>query len=402
MSDNAVIIQDAHSQNVSSVSEKTRNVNISDLPTRNLGSTERYGIQTRDASQQELEIVLGLAKVKPNQTSWEKLPNSIHSSMEESKSSEQKVLVVRKVKHPMRQPRTHGFNCPPNPSQIFSWILAVAILVSFAVTVIDILMHKDISPGSRIGFILLSVLYALAYIGMVVMTVIVTASDPSDPVPSLERLLAKHLRLDDCNSSNLIVEHCQYFCNVCTSAVFQGSKHCSYCNRCTYGFDHHCRWVSNDIGTLNYASFIRMLIATISTLLLQLVLTITVLSHNFVPREDIPDTQLLLIINYVTLAVCIILLLPLLILFSFHAYLIKHQMSTLEFLKLQNKRKSSKTVTRIVVEEEIRSISAADSNLSMADIDQRTSWKQILLCCSSKEKQAVVINDMLRLAGRNI
>ena len=92
--------------------------------------------------------------------------------------------------------------------------------MSFAVTVIDILMHKDISPGSRIGFILLSVLYALAYIGMVVMTVIVTASDPSDPVPSLERLLAKHLRLDDCNSSNLIVEHCQYFCNVCTSAVF--------------------------------------------------------------------------------------------------------------------------------------------------------------------------------------
>ena len=152
---------------------------------------------------------------------------------------------------------------------------------------------------------------------MILTTAIVTASDPSDPVPNLERLLVKHSKLDDGSMTNLILENCQYFCNVCKTHVFEGSKHCSYCNRCTYGFDHHCRWVSNDIGTLNYASFIRMLIATIATLILQIIEIVAYLSSDRL-KQDSHVT-----LNYITISICILFLIPLSILFGFHTYLIK-------------------------------------------------------------------------------
>ena len=68
----------------------------------------------------------------------------------------------------------------------------------------------------------------------------------------------------------------EFFCEVCNTHVLRNSKHCARCNRCTYEFDHHCLWVSNDIGLSNYHGFIRMLIAVLFTVLLQM--SIVVLS----------------------------------------------------------------------------------------------------------------------------
>jgi len=45
------------------------------------------------------------------------------------------------------------------------------------------------------------------------------------------------------------------FCSICQVTVRLDSKHCWECNKCVANFDHHCPWLNNCIGALNYASF---------------------------------------------------------------------------------------------------------------------------------------------------
>jgi palmitoyltransferase len=42
---------------------------------------------------------------------------------------------------------------------------------------------------------------------------------------------------------------------VCDCYVNESAKHCGSCNRCTLDFDHHCNWLNNCVGALNYLDF---------------------------------------------------------------------------------------------------------------------------------------------------
>lgn len=52
------------------------------------------------------------------------------------------------------------------------------------------------------------------------------------------------------------------YCDICGSYVQVSSRHCRLCGRCSEGFDHHCIWINNCVGSRNYRHFFAMIIFT--------------------------------------------------------------------------------------------------------------------------------------------
>lgn len=116
---------------------------------------------------------------------------------------------------------------------------------------------------------LLIIAYTVSYLAMVILTVKVTGSDPSDPTIALHRL-AQLAEKNNMARLDFDPNDYDFQCQVCDSYILGNSKHCKHCNRCCYEFDHHCDWISNDIGLHNYIDFIRMLVSIVATNLLQI------------------------------------------------------------------------------------------------------------------------------------
>ncbi|KAJ1924344.1 hypothetical protein IWQ60_005257 [Tieghemiomyces parasiticus] len=54
-----------------------------------------------------------------------------------------------------------------------------------------------------------------------------------------------------------------YRCRTCHTIKPARSKHCSLCNACIAGMDHHCVWINNCVGHNNYRYFISFLISMV-------------------------------------------------------------------------------------------------------------------------------------------
>ena len=59
--------------------------------------------------------------------------------------------------------------------------------MSFVLSDVTLLARDENETAEIVGLVLLSVLYAVAYISMIITTIIVTKSDPTDPTVALER-----------------------------------------------------------------------------------------------------------------------------------------------------------------------------------------------------------------------
>lgn len=93
---------------------------------------------------------------------------------------------------------------------------------------------------------LVLVLYVVSLTTSVTSTLYTTLRDPTDSLVVSQR-------------RGKIVQHEGLFCDHCRAFVNKDSKHCRRCDRCTEGFDHHCKWVNNCIGKPNYRSFVIMI-----------------------------------------------------------------------------------------------------------------------------------------------
>ena len=168
------------------------------------------------------------------------------------------------------------------------------MMFSFSLTIAKLIELDDteVETGETVSLIALSILYVLAYLGMIVTTIIVTKSDPTDPTVAFDRQIRTSTVDIDEEVVDLIQNTAEFYCNICQAHVIENSKHCQMCNRCTYEFDHHCRWVSNDIGRLNYIPFVRMLLFVILTFIFQIsicIVAITIVTRLKSREEEIEN-----------------------------------------------------------------------------------------------------------------
>lgn len=157
-----------------------------------------------------------------------------------------------------------------NILQVLSWVIALFLLCSYLVMVgAGVTMRESV--GQKVLLVVLLVPYLLTAALMVWVVVQVTACDASDPTVAFEKSGSAQF-----DSSNY-----DYYCDLCETHVMAGSKHCRVCNRCSQHFDHHCRWVNNDIGYRNYRNFFSMLIAVQGFLAQQLVMSVLLMSWQW-------------------------------------------------------------------------------------------------------------------------
>ena len=244
--------------------------------------------------------------------------------------------------------------------QLLSWVIAAFIFASFAVTVISLYMWErddEIDSGTDqwihdVACSALTAGYLISFLTMVIMTVKVTKSDPTDPTVALERL-ARIAQDNNMASIDFDAADYEFYCEVCNTHVLKNTKHCQRCNRCSAEFDHHCIWVSNDIGLSNYIDFMRMLTAVLFTVLFQIAFSV----YTLCVLADVPDEveigslgasrRNLNILTWVTVSVTVILLILDTYLLSFHVYLVCKNTSTYKHIRAKRRNSQSRVIVEV-------------------------------------------------------
>ncbi|GMN32565.1 hypothetical protein TIFTF001_003729 [Ficus carica] len=128
---------------------------------------------------------------------------------------------------------------------------------------------------------LLSLLVLLLFHSLLVMLLwsyfSVLVTDPGGvppnwrPATDEERGEADSLVESECNSTGLVLNRLDdpipdhqrvRFCRKCNQFKPPRCHHCSVCGRCILKMDHHCVWVVNCVGALNYKYFLLFLFYT--------------------------------------------------------------------------------------------------------------------------------------------
>ena len=232
--------------------------------------------------------------------------------------------------------RTHGFEPPFSFAQVSSWVLAVVLFITFIIALICLVRIENEQSETLFTLCILTITYLISYGSMVVYTYRVTISDPTDPTVALERAYHAQMKFEDSrnNSVSFQTKDYQFYCDICDTHVLPDTKHCQMCNRCSYDFDHHCQWVSNDIGGANYKDFIRMLTSVAATLIVQLiVVSMELTSLKKLDEAELEKRKFLLWTCIASLVLTGLFFLADAYLLIFHIYLIYNDLSTYKYIR---------------------------------------------------------------------
>ncbi|KAK1442451.1 zinc finger DHHC domain containing protein [Babesia gibsoni] len=108
----------------------------------------------------------------------------------------------------------------------------------------------------RIYYIVAAVTIGLLAATVSVLFTLVVLSNPADPQALQDIPTRRSRRTLTAEAPNF-----DNFCDICKS-VDSSSKHCNICNKCVLRFDHHCIWVNNCVGDVNYRLFFSLVLST--------------------------------------------------------------------------------------------------------------------------------------------
>ncbi|KAH9315716.1 hypothetical protein KI387_024343, partial [Taxus chinensis] len=139
------------------------------------------------------------------------------------------------------------------------------------------------------------------------------------------------------------VEEDALFCTLCNAEVRKFSKHCRSCDKCVDGFDHHCRWLNNCVGKKNYVTFVSLMAASLTWLVLEWGIGIAVLVRCFIDKRGTQNQITEKLGNAISLApyaavvifftvLALVASIPLAELFFFHIILIRKGITTYEYV----------------------------------------------------------------------
>jgi palmitoyltransferase ZDHHC1/11 len=167
------------------------------------------------------------------------------------------------------RPRRHGFECPPDALQLSAWATIIILLILYAT------LHAPfLSDALVIGFTIPVGILAILTIGLKVYISYAPTEEDCVFNADFKRL---DLYVLTAPSANANLEPCFY----CRAFVSTTSKHCSVCDKCVPGFDHHCRWLNTCVGARNYRLFVMFLCTAITSVALVFAIDVYVLVDAF-------------------------------------------------------------------------------------------------------------------------
>jgi hypothetical protein len=146
------------------------------------------------------------------------------------------------------RPRSHGFERPLDSWQLWGWGSIVVIFVLFFCLVGPVLPAHQASLAicGIMGVLGISVITLKIVLGLL------PTEDPATHGPQLTRRVLENPRN---------IPYCRRWTDVT-------ARHCAVCDKCSDGFDHHCRWLNVCVGRQNYRSFFAFVSLTLLSLLI--------------------------------------------------------------------------------------------------------------------------------------
>eukprot|EP00758_Cryptobia_borreli_P013063 Tbor_TRINITY_DN5801_c4_g5::TRINITY_DN5801_c4_g5_i1::g.6593::m.6593/K20027/ZDHHC1_11; palmitoyltransferase ZDHHC1/11 len=196
------------------------------------------------------------------------------------------------------RPRRHGFECPWDLIQLAAWLVILIITLSFSLFQLPFFYmyderktDKTSFPTENASFYVILVVFILLILSVVISKVVVSVKDAT-----ADGILDGSRRLDSEILSTTTPSEGYRPCFYCRKFVVVTSKHCSTCDKCVPGFDHHCRWLNSCIGEKNYGLFFIFMIVTLVAVCVVFIITVYNIIVWSIHFEDI-KSQLKLVFN---------------------------------------------------------------------------------------------------------